>query len=78
VWKTPKVGNAPRLAAIMVNDRPGVIISDYDLSVSVLGCKQWSVNGFSTESSRQLMTNLVLWANSRPAPSPVAATGPAN
>ena len=54
--------NAPRLAAINVNGRAGIIFSHEDLSMGALGIRHWGINGYSTESARELLTNIVLSA----------------
>ncbi len=54
----------PRLTAFFdSHDRPRVIVSDLDLTIGVLGSEHWGVFGYQRETSRQLMTNIVLWAS---------------
>jgi len=53
----------PNLAAILDDTgRPSVIISHEDLSLGMLGGRQWNVLGYQTVTSRRLMTNIVIWA----------------
>lgn len=54
--------NAPRLAAISVGGRPGVIFSHEDLSLGALGVKRWGINGYQPESARELLVNIILAA----------------
>ncbi len=53
----------PYLSAFMVDDRPAIIISHDDLSLGMLGSRQWDILGYQTQSSREIMTNIILWAN---------------
>jgi len=57
----------PRLAAIHVPGkngklRPAVIFSREDLSLGMLGLRHYGVVGYSLESSRNLMTNMAIYA----------------
>ena len=55
-------GTGPSLAAIFVGERPAVIISARDLSVGALGSRHYRVNGYAPDSARDLLSNLLLWA----------------
>ena len=44
------------------NDRYPVLLSFEDLSMGMLGVKQYGINGYSVESSRNLMINILLEA----------------
>lgn len=58
--------NEPRLATIVVNGRPAVIISHEDLSLGALGVRREGVLGYSRKSSVRLLTNMVLAAHQKP------------
>ena len=65
-WRTVQtmaVGSRPRLAAILIDGRPAVIISHEDLSLGMMGLRHWHVMGYSQKSSRQLATNILLSAS---------------
>ncbi|MEM1028104.1 MAG: DUF4159 domain-containing protein [Planctomycetota bacterium] len=55
-------GTGPSLAAIFVGERPAVIISARDLSIGALGSRHYRVNGYAPDSARDLLSNLLLWA----------------
>ncbi|MBI1338385.1 MAG: DUF4159 domain-containing protein [Phycisphaera sp.] len=52
----------PRLACINVDGRPAIIVSGEDLSMGMVGTHIYNVVGYSRESARRLMTNIVLFA----------------
>ena len=52
----------PHLAAIVVHNRPAVIITEEDLSQGMLNINHWGIAGYTPHSARQLATNIVLWA----------------
>ncbi len=59
----------PHLAAFLdKNGRPSVIVSHEDLSLGMLGCRHWDINGYSPETARNLMTNLVIWVSEQAYP----------
>lgn len=55
-------------------DRYPVLVSYQDLSLGMLGVKQYGINGYSIETSRDLMINILLEANIAHAGSTSAAT----
>ncbi len=55
-----KVGNRPRLAAILLDGRPAVIISREDISTGMMGIRHWHLNGYHPESARKLATNMLM------------------
>jgi len=62
-WRTVqlfRVGNRPRLAAILVDGRPAVIISREDLSLGMMGVRHWHINGYSPKSARKIAANMLL------------------
>lgn len=64
-WRTVQtmgVGTRPRVAAIMVNNRPAILLSHEDLSLGMLGLKHWHVLGYSPASARKLAANIILQA----------------
>ena len=67
------VRNDPRLAAIMINGRPAVIISNEDVSLGALGGRREGVLGYSRKSSIKLLINMVLVAKQKPGAAPAAA-----
>jgi len=56
------IGQRPRLSAINHNGRAAVIVSSEDLSLGTLGVRHWGINGYQTESARQILTNIILTA----------------
>lgn len=54
------VHTQPRLAAMWINDRPTVLFTQHDLSLGMLGARHWNINGYSAESARKMMTNILL------------------
>ena len=57
----------PRLAAIHLADkggkfRPAVIFSREDLSLGMMGVRHYGIIGYSRESSRNIMTNIAIYA----------------
>ena len=53
----------PYLSAYLdESGRPMVILSHEDLSLGMLGARHWNVLGYQSVTSRQLLTNIVLWA----------------
>ncbi len=52
--------NKPRLSAFRVGDRPAVILSAEDLSMAAMGVRHWGLHGYSDESARQLLANIVI------------------
>ncbi len=53
-------GTRPRLGAIMVNGRAAVVISSEDVSMGALGIRHWGVNGYQSQTARQILTNMIL------------------
>ena len=56
---------SPKLVAFLDPnaERPMVILSHEDLSLGMLGCRHWGVMGYQPQIARNLVTNIVLWAN---------------
>src|SRR5258706_15618703 len=69
--------NAPRLRGIEVNNRTGVIYSQEDLSVGLVGMSVDGIYGYETDYANKLMENIVLYAMGGAAPAKVAAGGKA-
>lgn len=64
-WRTVQtmaVGSRPRLAAILVNGRPAVLVSHEDISLGMMGLRHWHVMGYSPKSAREMATNIILSA----------------
>ena len=55
-------GSRPRLGAITVDGRAAVIVSSEDVSLGALGVRHWGINGYHTDSARQILTNIILAA----------------
>ena len=53
----------PTLAAIMRDERPAIIISHEDLSLGALGVRHRVINGYRPDSARNLLSNVLLYAN---------------
>lgn len=56
------ISTQPALQAISFDDQPRVIISAEDMSNAMLGQPVWGIFGYGTQSARQLMTNIMLYA----------------
>ena len=56
---------SPKLVAFLDPnaERPMVILSHEDLSLGMLGCRHWGIMGYQPKVARNLVTNVVLWAN---------------
>ncbi len=54
--------DTPRLLSIKVNGRDAVIASHEDLSLGVLGCRHWGIDGYDIDSARGLVINILLYA----------------
>jgi len=52
----------PRLRAVLVNERPGVIFSGEDLTAGLVGCSGRAIEGYEPRSAFLLMRNIVLTA----------------
>jgi len=57
-----EIGRSPRLSAINHDGRAAVIVTSEDLSLGALGVRHWGINGYQTESARQILTNIILAA----------------
>lgn len=55
-------GRFPKLQGYKIGDRVPVLISDFDLSLGMLGVRQYGINGYSVDSARDLMVNVLLVA----------------
>jgi len=62
---TMNVRHRPRVAAFYINSRPSIIVSQEDLTLGVIGVNQWGIIGYTPESARRLMNNIVLYAKSQ-------------
>jgi len=56
------VDHVPRLAAYRINGRPALVVSHEDLSLGAMGLRRAGINGYSSESARNLLINLFLFA----------------
>ncbi len=56
------VDHVPRLAAYRINGRPALVISHEDLSLGAMGLRRAGINGYNSESARNLLINLFLFA----------------
>ncbi|MEZ6189817.1 MAG: DUF4159 domain-containing protein [Phycisphaerales bacterium] len=54
--------DAPRLLSINLDGRAAVIASNEDLSLGVMGCRHWGIDGYDTDAARGLLTNILLYA----------------
>ena len=54
-------GREPRLKAVMVGDRIGVIFSPEDLTVGLTGCTPVGCDGYQGDSAYQIARNIVLY-----------------
>ncbi|XAM00728.1 DUF4159 domain-containing protein [Phycisphaeraceae bacterium D3-23] len=55
-------GTNMMLRGIRKDDRFPVLISNEDLSLGMLGVRQYGINGYSVDSARNIMTNILLEA----------------
>ena len=60
VTKIKITSKRPKFVAFHIDDRPAVIISTEDLCLALLNVRQGGVLGYTRDSARGLMTNLVL------------------
>jgi hypothetical protein len=91
-WVLKTVGFQPQLEVYLVAGRPAVFVTSRDLSLGLLDVRRWGIDGYSSEASRQMLCNLILWANTQqlvaadaavpppadtqPAPAPATAPAP--
>lgn len=54
--------DTPRLLSINLGGRAAVIASNEDLSLGVMGCRHWGIDGYDTETARGLLGNILLYA----------------
>ena len=59
---TRRAGNSPLIRAIDVGGRPGIIFSNEDLSATLAGVDHWGLQGYTVETARRLIANVVLAA----------------
>jgi hypothetical protein len=57
-----RVGNSPLIRAIDVDGRPGIIYSNEDLTATLAGVEHWGIQGYTVESARKIVANLILAA----------------
>ena len=53
---------SPRLAAVMINDRPAVVFSRDDITAGLLGTSSWTILGYAPQTAWELMRNIILAA----------------
>lgn len=58
----------PRVRAIFVDDKPRVLLSREDVSHALLDQPSWGVSGYTTDSARNLLLNIVRWVDHASAP----------
>ena len=51
----------PQLRAIMIGERPGVILSRKDLTTGLLGCPAYGCIGYASDSAVAIVRNIVLY-----------------
>lgn len=59
---TRSVGSTPLLRGIDIDNRLGIIYSNEDLTASIAGIEHWGVQGYTVETARQLVANVILAA----------------
>lgn len=52
----------PRLEGAIVNGQPRLLFSDFDLTFALLDQPRWQIAGYTPDSARTLMTNILLHA----------------
>ncbi len=62
------------LRAVLIGERPGVIVSREDLTAGLVGYPSAAVDGYSPDSAVDLMRNLLLYAAPKPKPKPKPPT----
>ncbi|MEM1354040.1 MAG: DUF4159 domain-containing protein [Planctomycetota bacterium] len=55
-------GRFPLLRGYKIGDRVPVLVSKQDISLGMLGVRQYGINGYSVDSARDLMVNILLEA----------------
>ncbi len=50
------------MSQFKVDNRPGILLSRQDLTLGMMGIRQWGIDGYAPETARTLMQNLVLYA----------------
>ncbi|MBI1373405.1 MAG: DUF4159 domain-containing protein [Phycisphaera sp.] len=68
--------DTPRLMTVMIDGEPRILVAADDLSFGMLGQRSWGVFGYSTASSRRLVSNITLWATQRARPTPPTPPSP--
>ncbi len=53
--------DAPRLLSINLDGRAAVIASNEDLSLGVMGCRHWGIDGYDSDTARGLLSNILLY-----------------
>jgi hypothetical protein len=69
-----EAGDTPLLAAIEIDGRPAVILSPRDLSLGAIGSRYYRVNGYTPDSARRLLGNLLLLARQAGEADPAATS----
>lgn len=54
--------DTPRLLSINLDGRAAVIASHEDLSLAVMGCRHWGIDGYDSQTARGLLSNILLYA----------------
>jgi hypothetical protein len=53
----------PALRAVLLGERPAILLSREDITVALLGCSSTTCDGYDPESAFRLLRNIVLFAN---------------
>ncbi len=67
-------GPKPPFAAATIHQRPAILLSELDLTSGLLGTGTWGIDGYTPETSTQLLTNLLLWTHAQHAPQNAVAS----
>lgn len=59
---TRSVGSTPLLRGIDIDNRLGIIFSNEDLTASIAGIEHWGIQGYTVETARKLVANVILAA----------------
>jgi len=53
----------PQVMAIMVNGRPGILLSEFDLTAGLVGYRSLTIDGYTPDSTFKIVRNIILYAN---------------
>ncbi|MDP6542745.1 MAG: DUF4159 domain-containing protein [Phycisphaerae bacterium] len=56
----------PQIKAIMVDGRPGILLSELDLTAGLVGYRSLTVDGYTPDSAFKIVRNIILYANGEP------------